>query len=207
MTLDPVIEVKPLWGTLFRRNKVLLHKFALINSTFVPRKPVKFCLECLTMIAGERNVAWYIMAQQPDILYAGVPLPWPSPEGPDPEGNTKEANLSSNSGPSTSTELDRLPISTAEHEPVGVLLEVEFNDANRTSRRLHTWTGHSISRLSLAPENLKFGVTRHLISSRKALVQHFNCLFVRSIRLIFSQHKSASLQILQGGLRSTSLPY
>jgi hypothetical protein len=134
MTLDPVVEVKPLWFTLFRRNKALLHKFALTNSKFIPRKPVKFCLECLTMIAGERNVAWYVLTQQPDILYADVPLPWPAPEGPDPEGNISEVNLSSDSGSSTSTELARPSVTMTEHGSVGALLEVEFINVNCTSR-------------------------------------------------------------------------
>ncbi|KAL1592376.1 hypothetical protein SLS60_011455 [Paraconiothyrium brasiliense] len=99
MTLDPVLDVTPLWFTLYRRNKSLLHKFALANTRFVPRNPVRFCLECLLFIANERNEVWYIMKQDPDVIYADVPPPWPLTKTDD---DSSEEDLPSESDSSIS---------------------------------------------------------------------------------------------------------
>ncbi|KAF9734504.1 hypothetical protein PMIN06_002376 [Paraphaeosphaeria minitans] len=98
MTLDPVVDVTSLWFTLFRRNKSLLHKFALTNSKFIPRNPLRFCLECLSFMADERNLVWWMVKEDPDIIYADVPNPWPMP------GNNKDDGRSEDKDGKKSTE-------------------------------------------------------------------------------------------------------
>ncbi|OAG01561.1 uncharacterized protein CC84DRAFT_1221051 [Paraphaeosphaeria sporulosa] len=98
MTLDPIADITSLWFTLFRRNKSLLHKFALSNSKFIPRNPLRFCLECLSFMADERNLVWCMIKEDPDIIYADVPMPWLMP------GDNNEDETSDDKGGKNSTE-------------------------------------------------------------------------------------------------------
>ncbi|KAJ4360124.1 uncharacterized protein N0V89_000684 [Didymosphaeria variabile] len=126
MTLDPVLDVTSLWFTLYRRNKSLLHKFSLANSNFVPRNPLRFCLECLLFIANERNEVWYIMKQDPNIVHADVPPPWPLTKSDDNDDNdASEEDLLSESDSSTSEESITPLKPPAEYETVGAMLKVD----------------------------------------------------------------------------------
>lgn len=79
MTLDPVPDVQPFTFNVYRRNKQLLHEFALTNKQFIPQNPWRFCLECLIHLAGERNNVWYLMKEESEMLRGDIPLPWPKP--------------------------------------------------------------------------------------------------------------------------------
>lgn len=206
MTLDPVADITPLWFTLFRRNKSLLHKFALTNSKFVPRKPLRFCLECLSFMADERNLVWCIIKEEPDIIYADVPMPWPM-SNHDNDGNKSEEkgnksseepwSSDSDSDDSNSDESDKTITAlkpAATHELVSALREVELNHANHTISPSPMSTEPSISRPTLAPGSSRSGAIRQLIRCGRTRLQQFNSLSVR---------RSVRLQTLRGGPRST----
>ncbi|KAF2442914.1 hypothetical protein P171DRAFT_51970 [Karstenula rhodostoma CBS 690.94] len=156
MTIDPVADVTPLWFTLFRRNKSLLHKFALTNSKFVPRKPVRFCLECLSFIAEERNLVWCIIKEEPDIIYADVPMPWPmadsNNDGQKSEhkgGNKSEEPWSSDSDSCTSEETVTTSMPAAEHEPQTIPNVDGPFDLKPRFRKFEIWRDNSTQALQL----------------------------------------------------------
>lgn len=148
MTLDPVADVATLWFTLFRRNKSLLHKFSLTNSKFIPRKPLRFCLECLSFMADERNLVWSLINQDPNIIYADVPMPWPMFK--DNDGEVGEQNSQENiqdpwSSDSDDSDSDDSDSNVSEdtitpakqvatYAPVSEILGTKFNQADFSSQ-------------------------------------------------------------------------
>ncbi|KAF1980244.1 hypothetical protein BU23DRAFT_625395 [Bimuria novae-zelandiae CBS 107.79] len=102
MTLEPVPDVTSIWFIVYRRNRKLLDKFALSNNKFIPRNPPRFCFECLTYLADERNWIWRIIQKNPNTLGAEVSLPQLEPEDGTNAEMSEEAFSDNGSTSSTS---------------------------------------------------------------------------------------------------------
>lgn len=105
MTVDLATDLTPLWFNLYRRNKILLEKFSIKTTDFIPRNSLRLCLECLLFMADERMRLGAIIDDDPNMLHAGLDSPWLKPDDDvnEDEEKPKEQDEVSDASSSTMT--------------------------------------------------------------------------------------------------------
>ncbi|KAJ4288574.1 Inhibitor of growth protein 5 [Kalmusia sp. IMI 367209] len=77
-TINPIYDPKMLSSKVqfFRRNQTLLDRFSINTWKFVPFAPIKLCQDCLQSLVDNRDDAWHIIEQIPNVLQLDSPAPW-----------------------------------------------------------------------------------------------------------------------------------
>lgn len=132
ITVDLATDLTPLWFNLYRRNKILFEKFSIKTTDFIPRNPLRLCLECLLFMADERMSLGAIIDEDPNMLHPGLDSPWLKPEDDinEDEKNLKELDEVSDVSSSTMIGDSTGETTTAISDNVRIMIPKLHNCAN-----------------------------------------------------------------------------